>query len=254
MSCRITKLYYKELKSIMMPCVLLIVLYLLFLVRFLYLDISTTADAYDYVRGTVRHFIELPYLMKYGTVFLLSVILAYSFYIEWMNKTTHQLLTLPVPRYTVMCCKYLSALSFGIVLLLVTTLFSYVFELKMLSALPERHHIANQCIFAWSGFSYISWLLGIICVVAGILYAVKRNRTITGIFSFTFLFVCSVKSVSTFEKWVTESYNMNEKYIIEGFGTFKNEYITLINSSYLFVLGLLFFFAGLYIFEKYSDS
>ena len=116
-------------------------------------------------------------------MFLLPFLLASSFVSEWRANTNQLLLSLPVRTSLVGLAKYLAVLSMGIVLYAVAA--GAVYGVLMRSPDATMQQIPN--LFGWTKanafttsvliyFSYLFLLLGIVCGMEGIKFAVKRFR------------------------------------------------------------------------------
>ncbi len=192
--------------------------------------------------------------MLYSALIVLPIILSYSLYIEWSMKTSHQLLTLPVPRYMALSGKYLAVASVGIALVIVITVFQHIYEVRLLAEFPKRFFIANPFIFAFSETFSIIWLLGMVSLVYALLLFLRRLDLWVGMVFFGLLFALSVWSLKAMKPFLYDAAGIDEWLRVVGYGMYRNEYAGLIDSGWLFVLGSLYLFAGLYLFHHRGES
>ena len=178
-------------------------------------------------------------------------------YDEWNTRTSHQMLSLPVPGYNVMLYKYLVVLSMGIIVTMLITVYNYIFELKILLFDPGIFDASNQFIFAWTGFSLIFFLLGMASAIVGILTSMKRYHVVTGILLFTIFFTLSRQFIKLIkipiEQHLFGIVDGTTWRYIPGQNSFENVYIGLMNGCYSVFLGVLFLIIGLVVFQKCSD-
>lgn len=185
-------LYIKELKALKAPFIVLAITYVFFILYYLFVDVSHAPRNLFFYRDTLQLLILLNMLIFPG-------MFIYLFYDEQMNYTSHQLLSLPIPRYAVMLVKLLALLSISVAAALMISLCHYIVELKILVIADPRSHSLDhpiRNILALVAISYA--MLCIANATTGILSAMKRYRIICGIFLFALFFVLYIRIIRIF--------------------------------------------------------
>ncbi|MBT4483220.1 MAG: hypothetical protein HOC71_06035 [Candidatus Latescibacteria bacterium] len=243
-------LYWKELKSISGLAVILFIL-------------SVAAYIYDFLTRTFPG-IQYPHLINFSghrfvfaSVFMLPVILAYSLNIERKTKTHYLGLSVPVPKYTSMLCKFLAVISVGILPILALNLFEIGRDIKniiyvwravkadpeLITFLPDKSILIGMFIVylkdSISYFMRIFVYCGMVCLAQGVKETVKRRRILVWIA----VFVTSLSIFSVFFERVT------------GSPTYHLANLRLSGSPayYCMLAGFTFIIPGLFLYEKYSE-
>jgi len=245
-------LYVKELKASIIPFLILVMTYIAFILYLLFSGafFETISDGYLYYYRFIQKFLFMSLLIVPG-------IFMYSMYDEWITRTSHQMLSLPVPGYIVMLYKYLAVLSMGFIVTISITVYNYIFELKILSFNPGTFDVSNQFIFAWTGFSFVFFLLGMASAIVGILTSIKRYHVLSGILLLSLFFTLSglfIKLVKIpIDSYLFDLVDGNTWSYVPGQDSFENVYIGLMNGFYSIFLGLIFLIFGLFVFHNYND-
>jgi len=249
---RYLMLYFKEMKASLIPFLILVMTYIVFILNLLYSGafFETISDGYLYYHRFIQKFLFM-------SLFIVPGIFMYSLFDEWNTRTSHQMLSLPVPGYIVMLYKYLAVLSMGFIVTMLITVYNYIFELKILSFDPGTFDVSNQFIFAWTGFSFVFFLLGMASAIVCILTSIKRYHVISGILLFSLFFTLSglfIKLIKIpIESYLFDLVDGNTWSYVPGQDSLENVYIGLMNGFYSIFLGLIFLIFGLVVFQKYSD-
>ena len=247
-------LYLKELKTIVIPSLLLAVTYGFMTVYFSLIDISEHRSTFQFASGIERNVNEFPALMLYSALIVLPIILSYSLYIEWSVKTSHQLMTLPVPRYKALLGKHLAVATVGAMLIAVITVFQRIWEVKLLAEFPIRYYIADPFLFAVSGVFLMAWLLGMVALIYGLMLYLRRLELWIGIVLFGFLFELSIMSMSAITPYVLDAAGISKVVRVPGYGMYHNEYVEFVEYGWLCFLGVVFLIAGLFVFHHRGES
>ena len=151
----------------------------------------TNSDSEAVTFGKSAPYFLLCVLPAVASVLLLPFMLAHSFSSEWKADTHYQMLSLPVPKFAVCLCKWLAVLSIGVALFVVTTTGMYLMYLEMLevgSRVPPLSAVDFWTFVGAVYFPVLILLLGMVCQMEGLKFAVKRLRGAVTIGSFA----CSV--------------------------------------------------------------
>jgi len=259
---RCTKLYLKELKRFALPFVFIVLIFGSFILYIRFSDVALDSNAFKYGAGSIQDYLKVSQSVMYGIIYvLLSLFMYFSLYEEWSTKTSHQMFSLPVPRYCVMLHKYLAVLTMGLVITVLITIYNYFCELKILTLFPEKFQMTNQLYHALNWFSSIIWLMGMACVIGGVLYGIKRYHVLIGFLLFAVLFKLSGVSIPFMKKMIEPSvFGFTDTHTwthIPGLRIYDHvvagQEIGLINSMYPFFTGLVFLALGLYVFGKFAE-
>ncbi len=244
-------LYFKEMKTSLIPFLILVMTYIVFILYLLYSGaFFETIYGYLYYHRFIQKFLFM-------SLFIVPGIFMYSLFDEWNTRTSHQMLSLPVSKYIVILYKYLAVLSMGLVVSMLITAYNYIFELKILIYIPVKFHVSNQFIFAWAGFSLVFLLLGMACATAGILTSIKKYHVISGMLLFSLFFIFSgwfIKHIKIqIDSYLFDLVDGNTWSYVPGQDSFENVYVGLMNGFYSVLIGLIFLIFGLFVFHKYSE-
>ena len=243
-------LYWKELKTLIVPFSILLIVYVLNILSILFTDFAAVFEK-GYI---VKEYYTLKEMFLFWSIFVLPGLLLYSIYDEWNTGTSHQLLSLPVSRYSVILCKFLAVMTTAIVVVFVITAGNYIFEQKVFELFPLRFHVSNQTLYALNMFASIMWLLGIASLTGAVVYAVKRHRLFYGIVLSIGMYKVSGKVIIAVKKALEHRlFGQYSWSYLPGMRMHENDYITLLNGLYPLILGGLFLVMGLYIFKQYID-
>ncbi len=174
---RYRTLYRKEIKTLIVPFSILLIVYVLNILSILFTDFAAVFEEGYFV----NEYYTLKEMFLFWSIFVLPGLLLYSIYDEWNTGTSQQLLSLPVSRYSVILCKFLAVMTTAIVVVFVITASNYIFEQKVYELFPLRYQVSNQALYAWNTFASIMWLLGIASLTGAVAYSVKRYRLFYGI-------------------------------------------------------------------------
>ena len=189
------------------------------------------------------------YLFAFQTVmwicqFFVPVLLGFMLYDERRNKTSLQVLSLPVRRSSVMLGKYLAVLSFGIVYLAGMVLFESVFNYKI----GFHGTISSFAV----GFVFLRFM-GIVCITGGVLLAMKRHQFLAGIILFPACFAGTSKA----HQFIWEKIHPHLMDVFDinthiGFDP-RNGLMMAFAVGYEIIPHLTLLCIGLILYEKFSD-
>lgn len=235
-------LYKKELKALSAPFFILTATYVFFILYFLFSDepFNVMENAYNYRDGLL--------IFIFISLFIFPGILLYSYYDERANNTAHQMLTFPVPRYTVMLYKFMALLSISVVAVILLSIYYHLFELKMLANTNIYYETGIPPVtFALRLFVTSFFMLSLASATVGILSTVKRYHVFIGIVVFGILYAL---------------YRIMMLFLIHlifgpGVSDMNGSYLENMSLLLYYVFPLLFgsvyLLFGLYVFHRYND-
>ncbi|MFC1538318.1 hypothetical protein ACFL6H_02755 [Candidatus Latescibacterota bacterium] len=234
-------LYVKELKALSAPFLMLVATYLSFVFYLLFTDMSYMFKAYAFnFRESLMAFMNISLLIFPGILF-------YTFYDEREQHTSHQMQSLPVPRYMILLQKFLALMSISAVIAVLLTLCYYIIDLRILVyTVPDNVFRRNPVLstFRFLSLSYV--MLGIGVLTTAVLSVIKRYHVLTGIVGFTLLFALYVYITRLFNTAV-----LNNNLAVTMLPDNSTAYV--MNIIFPVLPGTLCVLLGLYLFHRFSD-
>ena len=221
-------LYCKEMKRIRSVVIFLVLIYSVFFLLY----------NSDIIQNPLNNYYSLfYYLIIVGIIWTSPFIFAYSLYEEWNNQTIYQIYSLPVKRFTAICYKYLAAFTIGIITILGTTVCQYIF-----STINSPNDTPLPVEFAIKVLILNLYVLGITCAICGIIFSISRYRFLVIVMAVPALILLTIK-VDTFAKRFIASMGMYNTLNL-------HHYPNLL----WIIIGFIYLFIGLVLFEKYAEA
>lgn len=245
---KLMALYLKDIKSIRIIVLAVLIVQAALTVFVLATDpMKYTSKVLGGIPTHISYFFAFRAVMGIFQ-FVVPISLGFMLYDERRNKTSLQVLSLPVRRSSVMLGKYLAVLSFGIVSLAVWFLFQSVFNYKV-----GFHGFMNR--FA-VGFIVLRFM-GIVCLTAGVLLAMKRYQLLAGFILFPACFAGTAKATQFIWEKI-HPHLMDVLYIKPYIVTLsalepRNGLMMAFAAGYEIILDIALLCIGLIIYEKFSD-
>ena len=246
-------LYKKELKTLIKPFFVLFMIHVAGIVYLLVTDIPDynieLSLFTSYVEYIQEHYAFLNIFM-YGTVCLIPFLLAYSYFEDWSDKTSLQLLSLPTKRNTVAWSKYCAAMTVGLFVPIGILIYHYLYDIKINPHIgqppqPFLYHV----FFAFFTLCIISWIVSVVSVSAGVMTSVQKYHLVFGITAFV---VLSAVSWGILHVITSPSLSFSQTAHSDT-GVFYSGYTGVIRGIILILESIFIMLIGQFIFEKYVE-
>lgn len=183
-------LYRKELKLLAGPFFVLVVIHIAGILYLLLTDVPAYGESWSfasYAASVQEHYAFLNVFM-YGSICLIPFLLGYSYYEDWNDRTSLQLLSIPAARSAVSWAKYAAAMTVGLFIPAGLFIYRLLFDLKVNPhiALPNQPVIVHM-LFACFMFCVTAWIVSVISVSAGVMASLYTHRLTGGIAAFVVL-------------------------------------------------------------------
>lgn len=179
-------------------------------------------------------------------LFVLPLILYYSLTIKSRNTIDYNLLSEPVSKFTILLCKYMALLSLVVILPFGNYVIGKIwFSMAKTNVIPPRQEELIRNFAMTSPVLMLAGMLSAADAISNIL------RKLKGLFVFVFLTFSTLFSclLYLFFKFILIHFFEIKLYIN------KMMHIRLIvNNLLLFILGIMFFSIGLFVYNKYKSS
>ena len=245
-------LYRKELKFLTKPFVVLVIIHIAGIVCLLLTDIPEYGDSWSfnaYVDTVKLHFAFLDFFM-YGSVFLIPFLLGYSYYEEWSDRTSLQLLSLPASRSAVAWSKYYAVMTLGLFVPIGILIYHYLYDIKISPHIGQYPQpFSSHVIFAFFTLCVITWIAGVLSVSAGVMTSVRTYRLAISITVFMVLSAVSWGMLHVISSSILShsQTGLSDAGVYSGSGVVIRGIILVIES--IFIL-----FAGHNLFERYVEA